>query len=187
MSKARTAVSGLVASEEELAAFRAEFAPGPFVPPLVARGSTARGYVGIDGGSTSTKGVVLSEDGDVLCTAYRLSGGNPIEDTVDIIGRLRRQIEDRGASLEVLGVGTTGYARALLRDVIRADVAIVETVAHAEAARRYYGDPHVVVDVGGQDIRIIVLENGQIIDFKLNTQCSAGDGYFLQTPPSASA
>jgi predicted CoA-substrate-specific enzyme activase len=180
-SKARTAVPGLVASEEELAAFRAEFEPRSFVPPPVGRGAHVRGYVGIDGGSTSTKGVVLTEDGDVLCTAYRLSGGNPIEDTVDIIGRLRRQIEDRGASLDVLGVGTTGYARALLRDVFRADVAIVETVAHAQAARRYYGDPHVVVDVGGQDIKIIVLEDGRIVDFKLNTQCSAGDGYFLQT------
>jgi activator of 2-hydroxyglutaryl-CoA dehydratase/predicted nucleotide-binding protein (sugar kinase/HSP70/actin superfamily) len=179
-SRARTAIPGLVASREEAEAFRAAFAPPPFVPPELPRGGTVRGFIGIDGGSTSTKGVVLAEDGRVVGKAYRLSGGNPIEDTVDIIGRLRRQVEAAGATLDVLGVATTGYARALLRDVFRADVAVVETVAHAEAAQRYHPDPHVVVDVGGQDIKILRLRDGRIVDFRLNTQCSAGDGFFLQ-------
>ena len=179
-STMRHAIPGLVSSPEEAEAFRAAFAPPPFVPPQFPRGSTLRAFIGIDGGSTSTKGVVLAEDGRIVSKAYRLSGGNAIEDTVDIIGRLRRQVEAFGAILEVLGVATTGYARALLRDVFRADVAVVETVAHAEAAQRYHPDPHVVVDVGGQDIKILVLRDGRIADFRLNTQCSAGNGYFLQ-------
>ena len=95
--------------------------------------------------------------------------------------KLRAQVEDQGAKLEVLGVGTTGYAKDILKDVLHADVALVETVAHTESAMRFYDDPHVIVDVGGQDIKLIVLKNGRVKDFKLNTQCSAGNGYFLQS------
>ncbi len=80
----------------------------------------------------------------------------------------------------MLGVGTTGYAKDVLKDVLKADVALVETVAHTESAMKFYKDPHVIVDVGGQDIKLIVLKDGRVKDFKLNTQCSAGNGYFLQ-------
>jgi predicted nucleotide-binding protein (sugar kinase/HSP70/actin superfamily) len=95
--------------------------------------------------------------------------------------KLRVQVESRGATLEVLGVGTTGYAKDILRDVLNADVALVETVAHTESALKFYEDPHVIIDVGGQDIKLIVLKDGRVKDFKLNTQCSAGNGYFLQS------
>jgi predicted CoA-substrate-specific enzyme activase len=136
---------------------------------------------GVDGSSTSTKAVLLGKDGELLCKAYQLSNGNPIEDTIEMFEKLRAQVESRGAALEVLGVGTTGYAKDILRDVLKADVALVETVAHTESALKFYEDPHVIIDVGGQDIKLIVLKNGRVKDFKLNTQCSAGNGYFLQS------
>ena len=98
-----------------------------------------------------------------------------------MFGNLRNQVEEQDAKLEVLGVGTTGYAKDILKDVLNADVALVETVAHTESALKFYEDPHVIVDVGGQDIKLIVLNNGRVKDFKLNTQCSAGNGYFLQS------
>ena len=60
------------------------------------------------------------------------------------------------------------------------DAALVETVAHANSALHIYEDPHVIVDVGGQDIKIIVMHDGRVKDFRLNTACSAGNGYFLQ-------
>src|SRR5208337_2941629 len=98
-----------------------------------------------------------------------------------LLENLRQQVDSQGAILEVLGVGTTGYAKDVLQRVLRADVALVETVAHTESALRFYKDPHVSVDVGGQDIKLIVLRNGRVKDFRLNTQCSAGNGYFLQS------
>src|SRR5207245_8390882 len=128
-----------------------------------------------------TKAVLLDENGDILCKSYQLSGGNPIQDTIEQFEAIRKQVEDQGAKLEVLGVGTTGYAKDVLRDVLKADVGLVETVAHTESALKFYEDPHVIVDVGGQDIKIIILHNGRVKDFKLNTQCSAGNGYFLQS------
>ena len=88
---------------------------------------------------------------------------------------------DQGAELKILGVGTTGYAKDILKDVIGADAALVETVAHTEAGLHFYDDVDVICDVGGQDIKIIILKNGRVKDFKLNTQCSAGNGYFLQS------
>ncbi|HEY0873836.1 MAG TPA: BadF/BadG/BcrA/BcrD ATPase family protein [Vicinamibacterales bacterium] len=179
--KAASGAGGLSESEEELARFREQYRPKPFTPAEFEPGSTVRGFIGVDGGSTSTKAVLMSPDGDVLCKVYQLSKGNPIQDTIDMFEQLNAQVEAQGAKLEVIGVGTTGYAKDILKDVLHADAALVETVAHTESAVKYYKDPHVIVDVGGQDIKLIVLKDGRVKDFKLNTQCSAGNGYFLQS------
>jgi activator of 2-hydroxyglutaryl-CoA dehydratase/predicted nucleotide-binding protein (sugar kinase/HSP70/actin superfamily) len=173
--------TGLWKSREELEAFKRRFRKEPWQAPAFAPGTTVRAFVGVDGGSTSTKGVLLDEDKKVIAKAYNLSRGNPIEDMMDIFAQLHRQVLDQGCTLEVLGVGTTGYAKDILKDVIAADVALVETVAHTQAGLHFYPDTDVIVDVGGQDIKLIVLKHGQVKDFKLNTQCSAGNGYFLQS------
>ena len=179
--KATSGGKGLVAEDAEFAAFKSAYTKKKFSPAEFLPGQIVSGFVGIDGGSTSTKAVVLGKEGEILCKTYQLSNGNPIQDTIEMFEKLREQIETKGASLEVLGVGTTGYAKDILRDVLNADVALVETVAHTESALKFYDDPHVIVDVGGQDIKLIVLKDGRVKDFKLNTQCSAGNGYFLQS------
>ncbi len=178
--KAEAGSRGLWVSAEELQEFRTKHARPPFTSTTFQSGERVSAFIGLDGGSTSTKAVLLSEKGDLLCKAYQLSQGNPIEDTKQLFESLRNQVESQGAHLEVLGVGTTGYAKDILHDVLHADVALVETVAHTQSALRFYRDPHCIVDVGGQDIKIIVLHDGRIKDFRLNTQCSAGNGYFLQ-------
>jgi len=179
--KAKSGAKGLVKEPDELSSFREAYKPKKFIPAVFQSGSTVGGFIGIDGGSTSTKAVLLNEDGDIMCKSYQLSNGNPIQDTIEMFENLRGQVEKQGAKLEVLGVGTTGYAKDILKDVLNADVALVETVAHTESALKFYEDPHVIVDVGGQDIKLIILHNGRVKDFKLNTQCSAGNGYFLQS------
>ncbi len=176
---------GLCASEEERSAFERQFERRAFEPLRAHAGERVQAFLGIDGGSTSTKAVLLSTEGSLLAKAYRLSQGNPLEDTIDVIGRLRAQVEEDGARLEILGAGTTGYAKDLLRQALQADVAVVETVAHAESAQQCFADPHAIIDVGGQDIKIILLRAGAVRDFKLNTQCSAGNGYFLQSTAEA--
>ena len=179
--KAVSGNRGLGASKKELDEFKVKYWRPRFVPATFRPGERVQAFIGVDGGSTSTKAVLLSEHGEVLSKAYQLSNGNPIQDTVDLLENLRQQVESQGAILKVLGVGTTGYAKDILQRVLRADVALVETVAHTESALRFYNDPHVIVDVGGQDIKFIILRNGRVKDFKLNTQCSAGNGYFLQS------
>jgi activator of 2-hydroxyglutaryl-CoA dehydratase/predicted nucleotide-binding protein (sugar kinase/HSP70/actin superfamily) len=179
--KAKAGGKGLVEKPEDLDVFREEYKRKKFVPANFQKGSRVAGFIGIDGGSTSTKAVLLDEQGDILCKSYQLSNGNPIQDTIEMFESLRGQVEAQGATLDVLGVATTGYAKDILKDVLHADVALVETVAHTESALKFYKDPHVIVDVGGQDIKIIILNHGRVKDFKLNTQCSAGNGYFLQS------
>jgi activator of 2-hydroxyglutaryl-CoA dehydratase/predicted nucleotide-binding protein (sugar kinase/HSP70/actin superfamily) len=183
--KAAAGGRGLSASADELTRFREQYRPKPFAPPRLTPGGPVRGFIGVDGGSTSTKAVLLSPEGDVLRKVYQLSKGNPIQDTIEMFASLDAQVREAGATLEVLGVGTTGYAKDILRDVLKADAALVETVAHTESAVRYYSNPHVIVDVGGQDIKLIVLTDGRVKDFRLNTQCSAGNGYFLQSTAEA--
>jgi len=173
--------SGKGLASDDLDRFLEKYRPVPFEPARFRPGERVEAYLGVDGGSTSTKAVLLNARGDVLVKAYGLSKGNPIEDTKTRLAELRAYVEGQGAELAVRGVGTTGYAKDILRDVLKADAAIVETVAHTESALHFYDDVDVVCDVGGQDIKIIVLKNRKVKDFKLNTQCSAGNGYFLQS------
>src|SRR5437868_1110994 len=179
--KAKSGGKGLVEHPDDLPVFKEAYRPKKFTPATFQKNSVVAGFVGVDGGSTSTKAVLLNEEGDILCKAYQLSNGNPIQDTIDMFENLRGQVESQNAKLQVLGVATTGYAKDMLKEVLKADVALVETVAHTESALKFYDDPHVVVDLGGQDIKLIMLHNRRVKDFKLNTQCSAGNGYFLQS------
>jgi activator of 2-hydroxyglutaryl-CoA dehydratase/predicted nucleotide-binding protein (sugar kinase/HSP70/actin superfamily) len=178
--KKKKGAAGLSRSSAELAAFKEQYKRKPFVPAAFQPGQAVEAFVGLDGGSTSTKAVLLDQNRNVLVKTYQLSKGNPIEDTIEVFGKLRQQVESQGATLTILGVGTTGYAKDILKDVLGADVALVETVAHTESALRFYKDVDVICDVGGQDIKLMILKNRQVKDFKLNTQCSAGNGYFLQ-------
>jgi activator of 2-hydroxyglutaryl-CoA dehydratase/predicted nucleotide-binding protein (sugar kinase/HSP70/actin superfamily) len=175
----------LVRGEEEVARFLERFRPEPWTAAALAPGTVVDAFIGLDGGSTSTKAVLIDTDKRVIAKAYQLSRGNPIEDTMDVLDALERQVAEQGARLRVLGVATTGYAKDMLKQAIGADVALVETVAHAASGVHFYPDADVIVDVGGQDIKLILLEHGRVKDFKLNTQCSAGNGYFLQATAAA--
>ncbi|HEY3245846.1 MAG TPA: BadF/BadG/BcrA/BcrD ATPase family protein [Phycisphaerae bacterium] len=179
--KAAAGAKGLVKDPDELSHFKDRYKKEPWAPAKFAPGTLVEAFLGLDGGSTSSKGVLVDKDKNVIAKSYQLSKGNPIEDTMDICGALEKQITEQGCTLKVLGVGTTGYAKDILKDVLKADVGLVETVAHTEAGLHFYPGTDVIVDVGGQDIKLIILRNGSVKDFKLNTQCSAGNGYFLQS------
>ena len=149
-------------------------------------GQTVRGVIGLDGGSTSSKAVLVDyETGEILYKAYTLSKGNPIQDTKDILAEIQGYMDEQGATFECMGFGATGYAANVLEESVKADVNIVETVAHMMSAIRYVPDADVVCDIGGQDIKVLFLaENKQgsrdVRDFKLSNQCSAGNGMLLQ-------
>lgn len=178
-----TAESGppLFKSAAEIPRFLNEFKVPVFKPPQFQRGQIVRAVIGLDAGSTSTKVVLVDENEQVIRKAYRLSGGNPIQDTKEILAELKESIVQQGAELQVLGFGATGYAAPVLAETLRGDVNIVETVAHMMSALTYFPDAHVICDIGGQDIKVLFLQNGDIKDFKLSNQCSAGNGMLLQS------
>jgi predicted CoA-substrate-specific enzyme activase len=131
--------------------------------------------IGCDFGSTTAKAVVISPDATLRFSCYAPSKGNPIEDAKDLL----RQIREAGFRC-IGALALTGYGKDLLKDILGADVAVVETVAHAQAALHFFPDADVICDVGGCDVKVMILRHGAVTDFRLNSQCSSGNGAFLQ-------
>jgi predicted CoA-substrate-specific enzyme activase len=177
-----TAGPPLSKTETELSEFRELYRIPKFEPKRFEEGQVVRAVVGLDGGSTSSKAVLVDyEDGKILCKAYQLSKGNPIQDTKELLSQLRGYVEgDQKAKLEIMGFGATGYAADVLQECVRADVNIVETVAHMLSAVHFFGDVDVICDIGGQDIKVLFMKNGDIGNFRLSNSCSAGNGMLLQ-------
>lgn len=171
-AKAKEGAKGLVKNQEELDSFIARYSTGG---KPENRSSSAPVVVGCDFGSTTAKAVVLSCERELLFSCYAQSNGNPIEDAKALFRQLRRAGFEKIAALAL-----TGYGKDLLREVIGSDLAIVETVAHASAALHYFPDADVICDVGGCDVKIMILRQGTVADFRLNSQCSSGNGAFLQ-------
>ncbi len=168
-------------SERELEEFRELYKIPKFVPATFAKGQTVQAVIGLDGGSTSSKAVLVDfEDGKILGKAYQLSKGNPIQDAKELLGQLRSFVEDQGAKLEIKGFGATGYAADVLEECVKSDVNIVETVAHMLSSVHFFGDVDVICDIGGQDIKVLFMKNGDIANFRLSNSCSAGNGTLLQ-------
>jgi activator of 2-hydroxyglutaryl-CoA dehydratase/predicted nucleotide-binding protein (sugar kinase/HSP70/actin superfamily) len=171
----------LLGHEDDLDVFRARYSVPEFMPPGLVPDTHIRGYIGFDGGSTSSKAVLIGEEGEILTKQYLISKGNPITDAKEIMAAIRSFATDRQCTLEVLGFGATGYAADVLDNAIRCDANIVETVAHMISATRYCGDDvDVICDIGGQDIKVLFLQNGTVRNFRLSNQCSAGNGMLLQ-------
>jgi predicted CoA-substrate-specific enzyme activase len=173
--KAKEGARGLISGQGDLATFVSEYvrpAPSCDADRAPHIGSV---LVGCDFGSTTAKAVVLSPESELLFSCYALSKGNPIEDAQSLF----RQVHEAGFT-DVGGLALTGYGKDLLKDVLGADVGVVETVAHATAALHFYPDADVICDVGGTDVKIMILRQGTVADFRLNSQCSSGNGAFLQ-------
>ncbi|MFC3885919.1 BadF/BadG/BcrA/BcrD ATPase family protein [Bacillus songklensis] len=170
----------LVKSVEELEQFRRQYSIPKFIPAAFEPGQTIRAAIGLDGGSTSSKAVLVDTNGTILLKEYQLSKGNPIQDTKELLGRIYDKVHAAGAKLEIIGFGATGYAADVLEKTLKADVNIVETVAHMMSAVHFFGDIDVICDIGGQDIKVLFLKNGDIRNFRLSNQCSAGNGMLLQ-------
>ncbi|MCL2449711.1 MAG: acyl-CoA dehydratase activase-related protein [Polyangiaceae bacterium] len=172
----------LAKTSDELDDFRTKYAIAKFEPAAFAEGEHVRAVIGLDGGSTSSKAVLVDyESGRILAKAYQLSKGNPIQDTKELLQKLRGYVEvDQRARLEVMGFGATGYAADVLEQCVNSDVNIVETVAHMMSAVHFFGDVDVICDIGGQDIKVLFMKNGDIANFRLSNSCSAGNGMLLQ-------
>ena len=171
-AKAQDGAKGLVKDQQELDGFIARYSTSG---KHENRTSSAAVVVGCDFGSTTAKAVVLSPERELLFSCYAPSHGNPIEDAKALFRQLRQAGFEKIAALAL-----TGYGKDLLKDVIGSDLGIVETVAHASAALHYFPDADVICDVGGTDVKIMILRQGTVADFRLNSQCSSGNGAFLQ-------
>ena len=168
------------ASPEERSAWEASHALAPQTPPDPAPGSTVRAYLGIDSGSTTTKFALVSPDGKLADSFYAPNEGEPLDVARAALIALRDRYHAAGATLDILGVGTTGYGELMFAKAFGADYHTVETVAHARAAEACVPDASFVLDIGGQDMKALWLDGGVITDIVVNEACSSGCGSFLE-------
>ena len=132
-------------------------------------------YLGVDVGSVSTDLALLDSFGNLVEKVYLRTRGKPVE----VLKEGLKILEDKYPGLEIDGVGTTGSGRALAGVVLGADVVKNEISAHAVAASRIIPDVKTVLEIGGQDSKIIIIRDGIPVDFAMNSVCAAGTGSFL--------
>jgi predicted CoA-substrate-specific enzyme activase len=171
---------GLVEEDTQRAAFVEKYKTPAYDDAVLEAGKTYRGVIGLDGGSTSSKCVFIDEQENILKKVYTLSKGNPIQDMIEMFTEMREWATAQGAQLEVIGFGVTGYAGDVLEKSLGADANIVETVAHMMSAKRWFPNVDVICDIGGQDIKVLFMQNGDVKNFRLSNSCSAGNGMLLQ-------
>ncbi len=134
------------------------------------------GYLGVDIGSTSTKAVIIGESGaEVVAKNYLMTAGRPVEAIKDVFRNLLRDIGDNA---RIAGVGITGSGRYLVGSFIGADVIRNEITAQTRAAAEIEPDAD-IIEIGGQDSKLVIKRNGVVVDYQMNKACAAGTGSFI--------
>jgi len=138
-------------------------------------------FLGIDVGSVSCKFVLIDIDGNLLSHVFLRNRGSPIDSVKDGMAKLKEAIKESEElqSYTIKACGTTGSARYLTKAIVGGDLAKTEIIAHAVATQSMYPDVRTILEIGGQDSKIIILRDGIIIDFAMNSVCAAGTGSFL--------
>lgn len=141
-----------------------------------------RAFLGVDTGSISTKGVVIDEQRNIIARSYLWTEGNPTEAARNVVDELHGQLHEGGFDeAEIMAVGTTGSARRLVGSILGACVIKNEITAHAVGTTHLHPDVRTIFEIGGQDSKIICVENGIATDYAMNTLCAAGTGSFLSS------
>lgn len=138
-------------------------------------------YLGIDGGSTTTKFVLIDRHGVWVDHFYAHNEGEPLRILQNALIQMRGKYQDQGIDLHILGLGTTGYGEKLFAKALGADYHTVETVAHARAAQEICPEVSYILDIGGQDMKAISMDGGVVSGIILNEACSSGCGSFIET------
>jgi len=143
--------------------------------------SSNRCYLGIDSGSTTTKICVIDENKKLVFSYYANTKGNPIETAKKGLKELRLKLLQEKKQIEIVQTAVVGYGEDLIKSALNLDYGIVETIAHFNAAKYFNNKVSFVLDIGGQDMKAIFVENGLINRIELNESCSAGCGSFIET------
>jgi len=133
-------------------------------------------YLGIDVGSVTTKFAVLDKNDELVTNIYLLTQGKPIEMVQQGLKQIKQLLPKE---VDICGVATTGSARYLAGVIVGADLVKNEITSHAVAALQYIPEVQTIIEIGGQDSKIIIVRGGIVTDFGMNTVCAAGTGSFL--------
>ena len=132
-------------------------------------------YAGIDSGSTSTDVVILDKDKKIISSVIMPTGAGAANGAERALEEALKHADITREDLDA--VVTTGYGRTAISD---GDKSITEITCHARGGRELAGGDCSIIDVGGQDTKVIIVQNGMVSDFQMNDKCSAGTGKFLE-------
>ena len=135
-------------------------------------------YVGIDAGSTTTKLVLIDDEGRLLYSLYNSNEGNPLQSVIKMLRQLYSELPE---AVTIRYSGVTGYGEKLIQTALNVDLNEIETIAHYTAAKKFMPNVTSIVDIGGQDMKYIKMKNGAIDNIMLNEACSSGCGSFIET------
>ena len=138
-----------------------------------------KAYLGLDIGSISTKGVVIDEHKSILAKEYIWTMADPINAVKRLLPLIEKQMNL--SEYQINSVGVTGSARKLIGTITGAGIIKNEITAHAMGTMSVYPDVRTIFEIGGQDSKIILIDNGFIVDYAMNTLCAAGTGAFLSS------
>ena len=133
-------------------------------------------YLGVDVGSVTTKLAVLDKNDELIAHSYLLTQGKPIDTVQQGLKQIEQQLPE---DTRICGVATTGSARYLAGVILGADLVKNEITSHAVATLLHIPQAQTVIEIGGQDSKIIIIRDGIVTDFGMNTICAAGTGSFL--------
>ena len=137
-------------------------------------------FMGVDSGSTTTKLILLDSDQRVVYTDYQRNNGDSFRTFCNMLKTLYDNVENAD-NLIIGGSCVTGYGENLIKTAFNFDYGIVETMAHFSAARQVEPDVSFILDIGGQDMKAIFVDNGSIRRMEINEACSSGCGSFIET------
>ncbi len=138
-------------------------------------------YLGIDVGSVSTNLIIQDQAGEIIASLYLRTMGRPVETIQAGLEQIAQALPEQ---IQICGVGTTGSGRYLAGVMVGADVIKNEITAHAVASSHFIPEVQTILEIGGQDSKIIILRDGIVTDFAMNTVCAAGTGSFLDQQAS---
>lgn len=137
-----------------------------------------KAYLGIDAGSTTTKVVLIDEEGALLYQYYGSNQGNPLQTVKMALEDMYSKISE---GIEVVYGTVTGYGENLIKTALKLDFGEVETVAHYTAAEYFQPGVTFIMDIGGQDMKSLKIRHNAIDSIMLNEACSSGCGSFIET------
>ena len=139
---------------------------------------SGQAFLGIDAGSTTTKLVLITTEGEILYSYYASNAGNPLNSAVKAVKELYGKVH-KGITIAYTAV--TGYGEHLIKAALNVDIGEIETVSHYKAANFFLNGVDFIIDIGGQDMKSMIIKDGVIDSIMLNEACSSGCGSFIET------
>ncbi|MBT8762723.1 2-hydroxyacyl-CoA dehydratase [Desulfohalobiaceae bacterium Ax17] len=138
-------------------------------------------FLGVDSGSTTTKIVLIDEEGKLALGYYNANNGDPIQAVKEGLGKLKKRFAALGFSPRIVRTAVTGYGEDLIKAAFGLDDGVIETMAHYRAARQFEPNVSFILDIGGQDMKAIYIHNLAVAEIQVNEACSSGCGSFIET------